>query len=240
MRRAWLILLLLLGFAPLLEANERASEIHIVSEAWRDYSNADGSGLAWDVLRKVFEPAGVRLRIQSEPYTRSIGLVQRGEADAWVGAYRDEIDEGVIYPKWHYDDDHIVALGLSSTPAPSLDTLGSYRLAWMHGYGFQEFLPNVREYREVQRRGGILRMLDLGNADLYIDSVTEVEDVLGEAEQRDRYRMTKLVDIPLFLGFVASPKGRQLAGIFDQRMEQLVASGELRPIFKRWQQPYPF
>lgn len=240
MRRRCLILLLILAVAPLAQASDLPKDIHVVSEVWRDYSNADGSGLAWDVLRKVFEPAGVRLRIQSEPYIRSFGLVQRGEADAWVGSYRDEVAKGVIYPKWHYDEDHIVALGLKHKPAPVLDTLGRYRLVWMHGYGFQEFLPNVRDYREVQRRGGILGMLDLGYADFYVDSVTEVEDILGEAEQPERYRVTRLIDLPLFIGFSATPRGRQLAATFDQRMELLVASGELRPIFEHWQQPYPF
>lgn len=239
MRRPWLIPLLLLCLVPQAHASEQPKDIRVVSEVWRDYSNADGSGLAWDVLRKVFEPAGVHLRIQSAPYTRSIGLVQRGEADAWIGSYRDEVDN-VIYPKWHYDDDHIVALGLKSKPTPTLDTLDRYRLVWMHGYGFQEYLPNVRDYREVQRRGGILGMLDLGYADFYVDSITEVEDVLGEAEQPERYHVTRLTDLPLFLGFSATPRGRQLAATFDQRMEGLVASGELRPIFERWQQPYPF
>lgn len=233
-------LILLLALAPLVRANEPPNEIHVVGEVWRDYSNADGSGLAWDLLRKVFEPVGVRLHGQSVPYTRSVGLVQRGEADAWIGAYRDEIDSGVIYPRWHYDDDHIVALGLKSTPAPSLDTIGSYRLAWMHGYGFQAFLPNVSDYREVQRRSGIIGMLDLGYADLYIDSATEVEDVLIEAKAPEQYRITKLMDIPLYLGFAATPRGRQLAALFDRRMDELVARGELRPIFERWRQPYPF
>jgi len=28
--------------------------------------------------------------------------------------------------------------------------------------------------------------------------------------------------------------------LFDHRMETLVKSGELKPIFERWKQPYPF
>ena len=28
--------------------------------------------------------------------------------------------------------------------------------------------------------------------------------------------------------------------LYDQRMEQLVKSGELKPIFEKWKQPYPF
>jgi polar amino acid transport system substrate-binding protein len=28
--------------------------------------------------------------------------------------------------------------------------------------------------------------------------------------------------------------------LFDKRMNELVADGSLRPIYQRWQQPYPF
>lgn len=54
----------------------------MVSETWTRYTQEDGRGVAWDLLRAVYEPAGVRLRIANEPYTRAVGLVLRGEADA--------------------------------------------------------------------------------------------------------------------------------------------------------------
>jgi polar amino acid transport system substrate-binding protein len=66
---------------------EVPGQIRLASETWNDYTNADGSGLAWDVLREVFEPAGVKVKIRSVPYTRSVGLARRGEVDAWVGSY---------------------------------------------------------------------------------------------------------------------------------------------------------
>lgn len=233
--------LLLLGAASNAHAQEALpGEIRLVSETWKDYTHADGSGLGWDIMREVFEPAGVSLHIQSMPYTRSIGLVQRGEADAWVGAYRGEVEEGVFFPKWPYDADQIVALGVRDKPVPTLEDLGDYRLVWLRGYGYQEYLPNVRDYREVQRRSGILGMLDLGYADFYIDALTEVDEVLGEASDRSHYRVSKLTRLPVFLGFADTPRGHRLAEFYDQRMAALVASGELRPIFARWQQPYPF
>ncbi|MCZ7166943.1 hypothetical protein, partial [Salmonella enterica] len=87
-----------------------------------NYTNKDGSGLAWDVLRQVFEPADITVQTRTVPYTRSIGLAQRGEVDGWVGAHRDEAS-GVLYPHWHFDADHIYALGLATAPTPSLATL---------------------------------------------------------------------------------------------------------------------
>jgi len=241
MRQVWLGMLLMLSALSGAQAQgELPGEIRLASEIWEAYTEADGTGLGWDVMREVFEPAGVRLDIHSVPYTRSVGLVQRGEADAWVGSYRDEVEGPVFYPKHHYDRDQIVALALKDKPVPTLDGLGKHRLVWVRGYGYEEYLPNVHDYREVQRRGGILGMLDLGHADFYIDARPEAEYVLKAASHPERYRLTELTRLPLFLGFADTPRGHALAELYDRRMAALIASGELRPIFTHWHQPYPF
>ncbi|MFK3973862.1 ABC transporter substrate-binding protein [Pseudomonas sp. NPDC087358] len=219
--------------------SDKPTDIVLVSEHWNAYTEADGSGLGWDLMREVFQPAGIKVQARTEPYTRAVGLVQRGEADAWVGAYENEV-QGTLYPKWHYDNDEIYALGLASNPAPTLKTLGSYHLAWVRGYEFQRYLPNVAHFNEVARRDHILSMLDHARADLYIDAKPEVDFILGQGKEPQRFRTTYLMAIPLFLSFADNPRGRVLRDVFDQRMEQLVRSGKLRPIFARWHQPYPF
>lgn len=216
------------------------SQIRIASEAWENHTHADGRGLAWDIFRAVYEPAGVQLSIQIVPYTRSLGLVQRGAADAWVGSYLNEVKERVFYPRWHYDSDNIVALGLASSPAPTLESIGSFRLAWVRGYEYQRYLPGLHQYREVMRRDGILGMLDQGRTDFYLDALDEVEYILSGISDPSRYRINPLIMLPLYLGFSDNPRGRTLAELFDKRMDVLVANGSLRPIFQRWQQPYPF
>jgi polar amino acid transport system substrate-binding protein len=218
---------------------DKPDDIVLVSEQWIAYTEANGTGLGWDLMREVFEPAGIKVALRTEPYTRAVGLVQRGEADAWVGAYQDEV-EGTLYPKWHYDTDEIYALGLASRPAPTLKTLGNYRLAWVRGYEYQHYLPNVLHFNEVARRDHILSMLDHARADLYIDARPEVDFILGQTKEPQRFRMTYLTAIPLFLSFADNARGHFLRDLFDQRMAQLVRSGKLRPIFARWKQPYPF
>lgn len=234
----WLAVLLLGGLAIMAQAAPPQA-IHLVTEHWSGHTNPDGSGLAFDLLRKVYEPAGVRVEFRIVPYTRSIGLVQRAEADAFIGSYYRETEQ-VLYPRWHYDADQISALGLASQPQINLDNLGRFRLAWARGYGYDQYLPNVREFREVHRRGGILAMLERGHADFFIDALTEVQDVLGQAEDPTRYRITDLTRLPLYLGFADNAQGRALAEVYDRRLERLVRSGELRPLFRRWKAPYPF
>lgn len=235
-----MLLALLMAAAPWAAAGDsQPGQIRLVSEEWADYTNADGTGVAWDVMRKVFQPAGIEVVPQSAPYSRAIGLVKRGEADAWVGSYKDESEDN-LYPRWHFDVDHIYALGLASKPVPTLATIGDYRLAWVRGYAYGKYLPRVREYREIQRREGILPMLEHDRVDFYVDAMTEVDYVIGQSSQPDRFRRTHVVELPMYLAFARSERGEALRDVFDKRMAELVRSGELKPIFERWKQPYPF
>ncbi|MFJ4052500.1 MULTISPECIES: substrate-binding periplasmic protein [unclassified Pseudomonas] len=237
--RTVLLAILLCCAHGALAAEGVPKQVHLVSEEWLDYTNADGTGVAWDVLRKVFEPAGVKVVAKSAPYSRAVGLVKRGEADAWVGSYKDE-NEDNLYPRWHFDMDHIYALGLASKPVPTLDTVGQYRLAWVRGYDYGSYLPNVKAAREIQRREGILPMLEHDRVDFYIDALTEVDYVLGQTSQPERFRRTHVAELPLYLAFARNEHGKALSELFDRRMAELVRSGELKPIFQHWKQPYPF
>ncbi|MHA4976795.1 substrate-binding periplasmic protein [Pseudomonas extremorientalis] len=236
--RRWLLIVLCV-FTAVVQAQDVPGKVMLASEEWSDYTNKDGTGLAWDVLRQVFEPAGINLQTRSVPYTRSVGLAQRGEVDGWVGSYRDEA-EGVLYPHWNFDSDHIYALGLASIPTPTVATLGNYRLAWVRGYKYEEYLPNVRRFNQVERRDGILAMLLHGRADFYIDALAEAKYVLSQADDHSKFTLTPIAELPLYIGFADNERGRGLMAVFDQRMAALVKSGELKPIFERWKQPYPF
>lgn len=180
----WLWVLVFAVFCSLARAADvptTPAVIHLASEDWDDYTAADGHGLAWDILRAVFEPSGVKLDIRTVPYTRSVGLVQRREVDALVGSYSNEADQ-VLYPRWNFDSDHIYALGLASNPVPTLETLGAYRLAWVRGYRYESYLPNIHRYNQIERRTGILPMLKQARADFYIDALTEINEVqIGRA-----------------------------------------------------------
>lgn len=215
------------------------THILVAGEAWEAHSNADGSGLAWDVLRAVFEPAGVKLRISSEPYTRAIGLAQRGKVDAALGLYPDEVDD-LDFPRWPYAVDRVVALGPARLPRPTLQTLAKYRLIWVRGYGFQDQLPGIGLYQEVQRRDGIPAMLREGRADFYIDDDAEVDFLLASLEQHADLRVTELQLLPLYLAFARTERGLALKRLYEQRMAVLLGNGSLRAIFKRWKDQYPY
>ncbi|MGU3308552.1 substrate-binding periplasmic protein [Pseudomonas sp. M5A4_2d] len=237
--RRWLLIMMCASSLVLADEAPVPGKVMLASEEWNNYTNKDGSGLAWDVLRQVFEPADITLQTRTVPYTRSVGLAQRGEVDGWVGAYRDEA-RGVLYPHWHFDADHLYALGLATAPTPSLATLGNYRLAWVRGYRYEAYLPNLHHFNQIERRDGILPMLQHARVDFYIDSLTEAKHVLSQSDEPSQFKLTHIAELPLYVGFADTERGRALMAVYDRRMAALVKNGELKPIFERWKQPYPF
>lgn len=234
----WLLNALCLSCAFAREDTPPAT-VNVASEVWAGHSNADGTGLAWDVLRAVFEPAGVRVVISSEPYTRAIGLAQRGKVDAVLGLFAHEVN-GVNYPRQAYADDEVVALGLAGRPAPTLATLADYRFIWVRGYAYQGQIANLVHFQEVQRRGGIAQMLKQDRADFYIDDEEEIRSVLAAVERPQDFQQVHLQFLPLYLGFAQTEQGRAMLALYEQRMDKLISAGTLRPLFARYQQHYPY
>ncbi|MDN5510636.1 MAG: transporter substrate-binding domain-containing protein, partial [Pseudomonas sp.] len=129
---------------------------------------------------------------------------------------------------------------LATAPTPTLATLGNYRLAWVRGYKYEEYLPTVRRFNQIERRSGILPMLQHGRADFYIDALTEAKYVLSQAQDPALFKLTHIAELPLYVGFADTERGRALMAVYDQRLGILVQTGELKAIFERWKQPYPF
>jgi polar amino acid transport system substrate-binding protein len=235
----WLVLALAVLWVPLSNATAR-EQIRVASENWKYYTQPDGQGLVWDILRLVYQPVGVDLIIQSVPHTRAAGLARRGEVDAFAGSYRYEVGQGIFYPEKHYDIDVVSAMGLRGSVIPTLKTLQEFRLAWRHGYEFQRYLPISKNYRQVSENSNVLSMLEQHRADYYLDDLSELEHILEQVPDRAQYQVTPLVDLPVYLGFTDNPRGKQLAELFDERMKVLLANGSLRPVFHLWKQRYPF
>lgn len=98
----------------------------------------------------------------------------------------------------------------------------------------------MRRFNQIERRSGILPMLQHGRADFYIDALTEAKYVLSQAQDPALFKLTHIAELPLYVGFADTERGRALMAVYDQRLGILVQTGELKAIFERWKQPYPF
>ena len=66
------------------------TSIDLVTDQWDDCTNADETGLYFDIVRAVYEPEGINVNIQFASYDESKEIVLGGKADALIGPYPEK------------------------------------------------------------------------------------------------------------------------------------------------------
>jgi polar amino acid transport system substrate-binding protein len=221
----------------------KVEQIKVVSEVWANASEHSGRGLYWDILRLVYEKENISLSFETMPYARSIIKVQSGKADAWVGAALNEVAD-IIYPKYPLDEDHYYALYLKGSVSDwqGQQSLENKRVGWVHGYALDQHLKVKVQAKEFIKFKVGLNRLKSGELDFILDAKYDLEQaMIALGKDSSQYQMQKIIELPIYLGFANNDRGRYLAKVYDQRLAELIASGEIRALFDKHQWPsYPF
>lgn len=235
--------LLFLSSFPATAKQHDNKEIIIVSEAWEFATEKDGSGLYFDIMRKVFEPLGYTIKTITTTYSRSVYLVQTQKMDVFLGSYIDE-QEKILYPYWHFDTEQISAVYKASViPVWSgEETLKGRSVGWIKGYDYHDYLNIRLNFHEVQSRRQGLSMVYTDRLDVLLDAKEEFEEEfkLGYL-QRDAFEMANVMALKLYPGFVNNEKGQELRRIYDERFETLLMKGEIKRLFEQYEwEDFPF
>lgn len=214
-----------------------AETIQIHAAEWQGYTNADGSGFGWDVVRAVFDSAGVDIAFETMPYSRSIHTVLHGHADAWIGAYRNEVPEAV-YPDWHYDADRVDAIFRADAGitwrGPS--TLRGADVVWLHDYRMDKYLDVPVDAEQTLKQTSALKMVARERVDYYIGTAYEFETYFDNGApslSRETFDREHLMNLELYVAFAPSDRGRRFARIWDRQFPKLLADATIGAIYAR-------
>ena len=240
--KSWLVTLALLLVTSVSYASD-SKRIKIVSQEWLGYTNSDGTGLYWEIVKAVFQPLNVSLTLEVLPWKRAKHLVRKQEANAYLGDYFYPNAEAFLYPKWplSVEEDVIVifAQGALDWEERQLSSLANKKVAWVRDYGFEKgFLKGIQlELVEVDSAEQGMKLLKKGRVSALIDypSSTAGSEILetGAFVTEVAKRGEKL-----YVVFSNNESSNQLIEIFDTHMSQLIQSGELQQIYLTHGQDY--
>ena len=118
------VLALGVGGAPVVQADalgDSLEQAHIrkvtfAAPAWEGYTNADGSGLYWDLLKQVYAPYGLDVKFINMPWNRANKLMTAG---SMVDGVPGEIPgvEGKLYAQLPIDIEYHGVMHAAKTPA---------------------------------------------------------------------------------------------------------------------------
>lgn len=237
-RRAIACLLCLL-LAPLLHAQDDKT-ITVAGPAWEDLLEADGSGLYWDLLNKVFTANGYKVTLQEMPWARAEAIVQGGSADAILGEYQVDSTRGKYhFGTWPVDHDEITVLSLKRANHSWMEekTFADRSVAWVRGYNLSVRLPVKVKLTEVNDVETGIKMLMSERVEFLLDYEWDIDAAIealkADSAQFDKRKLARIE--PLYIGFSPTPKGKALAAHWDLQMKQLHTSGELDALFKEYE-----
>ena len=225
------VLLLLLSFQ--LFATQTPKEIFIVTESWEDLTNKDGSGLYFDLVRMVYEPAGISVKTKTYPYARSMMMVEKKRADAWLGSYLDEEDYA-IYPKYYFDQDSVTAMFKKDKfkNFNGISSLKDTNVCWIRGYDYDEYIEVPMKKHERNDRKSILLSLDKDRFDFFLDDKDDMQEGIESLKfDTSNYRFVNLLAFKLYPAFRNDNRGEILRTLWDEQMKKMIDDGSLKKIF---------
>lgn len=225
--------------------------IDVVSEEWPGFSNADGTGLYFDVMRRVYEPSGIKVNYKIQPILRSIASINKGErADVMLAEWHiKHLDGGghyqkdnILFPKLPILGEYVEAVFKpgSSDQWRDIYNTQSSKIAWLRGYSYDHSLGvKGRSIVLLTSPEQGLKMLIKGNIDCYVNDRVEINQLMeNEAYQNIDWRKELIMMRKLYPVFHNNEQGRYFKELYDSRMAQLIASGELFELYEAYGYDY--
>ncbi|MDY0094397.1 MAG: transporter substrate-binding domain-containing protein [Candidatus Vecturithrix sp.] len=231
-----------LAIAAIGQEPDQVTTIHVVTPEWEGYTEKDGTGVYFDLVRAVYEPAGVVMTYEIVPWKRGMEMLERKTADALLGEFYNEEFRMPRYPM-DFDETSVGFKTSNIAEWTGIQALAGKTLAWLRGYNYHiepEMAAIECKWLEVDSPEQALKMLERGRVDGYLDTTDEIEFYLEQLQlDAEQYQIEALWTRNLYLRFADTPKSDALIAIYDQRIPGLLASGELQKIFEKWDVPFP-
>jgi ABC-type amino acid transport substrate-binding protein len=218
-----------------------------VEDAAGPWSEHDGTGYANEVVIAAFRAAGVDAHLVVLPYARCKRMVMEGELPACFSmSVEPELHETIRFsaqPLFTFSAAFFVRA--DDTSLHSIEDLPRGAVVGtVLGYEYPSDIRARLARREIRldpapTESANLRKVSAGRLLATIVTENDVKPaawVAGRAVVPGRVvRAFSVGTTPSFIGFsVKNPRGRELAGRFDDGFRRITANGELNRIRERW------
>jgi len=239
---------LLMTLSGVLASAEEAT-VRLGADEWMPYngtSDPQRPGYVIELARAIFEPKGIKVEFTAMPWEQALGAVRAGTLSGAIGANKQEA-AGLVLP--------VEKIGAPSlclmTRADSkwtYENLASFRNARFGVIKDYSYWPDLDAYIARSAGKGIVVAGGENPLDDLMKKLQAGEiDVLGESEpvllwylrshglERTQFRVVYKGDPdPIYIGFAPTADGHRFAGLFDDGVRALRASGGLGKILLRY------
>lgn len=190
------------------------------------------SGLVNEILTAVFEYDDIELQHVAMPYNRALEALRTGEVDCTLDIENNqrEVLQGSLAMA-RYD---LSTAYLRATPFEGVKSLADQRVAYLHGFGLDNFLPVSFTPQQVYDLSSAFHMLDRGHVQFVLGDSLLLKDAIYESRLPSyEFVISKLKSFEVRPIFAKTDRGRRLRDIYDREMRKLIATGDFTEIMER-------
>lgn len=210
--------------------------IKLITPEWPPWTNADGSGFYFDLIRLIFSPSGYKLKIDIANFKRSKTEVQNSNSDMLIGVMAtSEADQNLITPHYPIDQEIFVLVSKKQNQWQQLSELSNKRILVPRSYKMAEQLPPKYVKVNIESNLQGVKMLTADRALYLYGTLYEVESSIEQigGELSDFYIQTVSEEF-IYLGLINNIKGHHLAALYDKRLLELINSGDIEALYRKW------
>lgn len=229
-------------------AEEPKKTLTIAADEWCPINCAPDKepfGIGIDLAKTIFEPLGYEVKYVTMPWTRALEEVRKGNVDAVVGANTTD-DPTLIFPKspLYFMTDDFYALKGHNISFKGIDSLKSYKVGTIKGYGYSGDLANFIKAQSsvsgaIQEVSGDdaglqnIRKLQAKRIDVMVESGPVMSYRLKQMNLGEQIvHVGSLPQDNIYIGFSqAKAESKQRAQQFDDGMAKLRKDNKLSGIY---------
>jgi len=219
-------------------AYKNIDNIIIVAPHWPKFTNHDGTGLYFDLIKLIYENENIQVSFNIVPWARAVKYIETNQADIIVG---DTKDDTALQSNAPLDVETIVAISLKKKAEKwqGISTLENKVLGFIRGYFFKQKIPvNIKDYNFEEAKQG-WGMLNKGRIDYYIENYVDALTYLKlNGVTPATYNFNSLWREILFPRFAKTAKGKYLADLYDKKYPEIYADGRLEALYNKYNIPY--
>ncbi|WP_372768290.1 hypothetical protein [Pseudoalteromonas sp.] len=206
-----------------------AESVKVASAHWREFSEPGGKGVYLNLIKRSFDKHRIEFDVGS--FARAKRLFKNNKADILVGVYKNDkaLLGDVIFPKYHLDLEFpIVAIyNPRITKLRHSEDFTSLTVGWYEEYAYDRFVPqHGQSYRFTDIKKA-LALLESGKIDVVVDHIYNLDE-----RQLKIFKTIELHgQLPIWLVFHNTEKGKRLKTHFEASFEQLYKSQALKRIY---------
>lgn len=235
--------IILLFISLVSRAEPVQSPVKIATENWVNATNANGTGLFFDLAKRVYGARGLETSYQTQTYINALLSVHTGQNDMIFGVAASiaVVGESVLLSELVIFDEFLVLICRRQVNCSyTLDSLPpNDPLIEIGDYSYESVLEFKNPMIHSLNFEHGLKLLEDNPTSVFLYDESSLGEIRDRENFFERYHYSKFHNLVNYVAFTNSERGRVLKEIFDSEMKKFHQSGELAKLYEKWGFSYP-